>query len=140
MNIRNEIIIFIIILIIVLIFDGIMLSILNSKWNDAVTNIQGQNLTIRNKIFPVIAYILIVLGIRLFVYPYFVLGDIKTGCVMGFIWGIITYGIFDFTNLSLFKNYPTSLAIIDTLWGGVLAVLTGLSTLYIANTLKITTF
>lgn len=137
MNIKNEIAIFIIILLTVLLLDGIMLSILNSTWNEAVTNIQGEPLTIRNKVFPVMAYILIVLGIRIFVYPYFVLGDVQTGLVIGLIWGLITYGIFDFTNLSIFKNYPTGLAIIDTIWGGILGMTTGFITFYVAKSLKI---
>lgn len=140
MNIKNEIIIIVIILFTVLLLDGIMLYFLHSRWNEAVTNIQGKSLVIRNKIFPVIAYILIVLGIRIFVYPYFVLGDITMGIIMGLAWGIITYGIFDFTNLSLFKNYPVGLALIDTLWGGILAMLTGFITFNIATKLKINIF
>jgi len=136
MNIKKEIIIFIIILVTVLLLDGIMISILHSRWNDTITNIQGESLTIRNKIFPIVVYILIVLGIRLFVYPYFVLGDIQTGIIMGLVWGIITYGIFDFTNLSLFKNYPLGLALFDTIWGGILAVLTGLITFYFVKKIK----
>ena len=137
MNIKNEIIIIVIILFTVLLLDGIMLYFLHSRWNDTITDIQGEPLKITNKVFPVIAYILIVLGIRIFVYPYFVLGDITMGIIMGLAWGIITYGIFDFTNLSLFKNYPVGLAICDTLWGGILAMLTGLITFYFAKLLKI---
>ena len=140
MNIKNEIIIIVIILFTVLLLDGIMLYFLHSRWNDTITNIQGEPLKITNKIFPVIAYILIVLGIRIFVYPYFVLGDITMGIIMGLAWGIITYGIFDFTNLSLFKNYPVGLALIDTLWGGILAMLTGFITFNIATKLKINIF
>lgn len=140
MNIKNEIIIIVIILFTVLLLDGIMLYFLHSRWNDTITNIQGEPLKITNKIFPVIAYILIVLGIRIFVYPYFVLGDTIMGIIMGLAWGIITYGIFDFTNLSLFKNYPIGLALFDTLWGGILAALTGLITFYFAKNLKINVF
>ena len=139
-KIKNEAIVLLIILIVVLLLDGIMLFCLHSKWNDTITDIQGEPLKITNKVFPVIAYILIVLGIRIFVYPYFVLGDIIMGIIMGLAWGVITYGIFDFTNLSLFKNYPICLAITDTIWGGILAALTGLITFYFATKLKINVF
>jgi uncharacterized membrane protein len=37
-----------------------------------------------------------------------------------FILGFCTYGIFDFTNLAIFKNYNFKTAIIDTLWGAIL--------------------
>ena len=139
MKVANEIYIFLIILTIVLLLDGIMLMFLHSRWNNTITNIQGEPLSIRNKVFPIITYILIVIGIRLYVYPYFVTGDIKTGLILGFIWGIITYGIFDFTNLSIFKKYPTDLAIIDTIWGGLLAALTGIIASTITTKLNITT-
>ena len=115
-----------------------MLSFLH-KWSSAITKIQGENLTL--KIFPIIiVYILVLLGIRIFVYPYFILGDIQTGIIMGFIWGMITYGIFNFTNLTIFKNYPIGLALFDTIWGGILASLTGLITFYTIETLKIKNF
>ena len=37
-----------------------------------------------------------------------------------FILGICIYGIFDFTNMAIFKKYEIIPSIIDTLWGGCL--------------------
>lgn len=37
-----------------------------------------------------------------------------------FILGLCVYGVFDFTNIAIFKNYKWIPAILDTLWGGVL--------------------
>jgi uncharacterized membrane protein len=34
--------------------------------------------------------------------------------------GIAVYGIYDFTNYAIFKNYQLEFAVADTLWGGVL--------------------
>lgn len=34
--------------------------------------------------------------------------------------GVAVYAVYDFTNLAMFKQYPLSFAIMDTLWGGVL--------------------
>jgi uncharacterized membrane protein len=34
--------------------------------------------------------------------------------------GIATYAVYDFTNMALFKDYPLSFALMDTLWGGIL--------------------
>jgi uncharacterized membrane protein len=45
-----------------------------------------------------------------------------------FILGFCTYGIFDFTNLAIFKNYNFKTAIIDTLWGAILFFLVTLLT------------
>ncbi len=38
--------------------------------------------------------------------------------------GLATYAVFDGTNLALFKKYPVDLAIADTIWGGVLFMVT----------------
>lgn len=37
-----------------------------------------------------------------------------------FLLGFCIYGIFDFTNIAIFKNYRLLPAFTDTLWGGVL--------------------
>ena len=37
-----------------------------------------------------------------------------------FILGFCTYGIFDFTNMAIFKKYNLKTAITDTLWGAIL--------------------
>ena len=38
--------------------------------------------------------------------------------------GIVIYGVFEMTNLALFKKYKWQIAVMDTLWGGVLFGLT----------------
>lgn len=40
--------------------------------------------------------------------------------VEAFKMGVATYAVYDFTNMALFKQYPLSFAIMDTLWGGIL--------------------
>ena len=37
-----------------------------------------------------------------------------------FILGLCVYGVFDFTNIAIFKNYKWITGMLDTLWGGVL--------------------
>ena len=93
-------------------------------WNKVLKKIQGSSDN-DNKLNIllgfIITYILIPLGIFLFVIPLIDKNDWFNSCLKwGFIWGLITYGIFDFTNLVLFKDYPLSLAIVDTLWGGIM--------------------
>ena len=40
-----------------------------------------------------------------------------------FILGFLTYGIFDFTNMALFEKYDPIVAVLDTVWGGILFML-----------------
>jgi uncharacterized membrane protein len=37
-----------------------------------------------------------------------------------FLLGLCIYGIFDFTNIAIFKNYKLVPALVDTVWGGIL--------------------
>lgn len=37
-----------------------------------------------------------------------------------FMYGICIYGVYEFTNLAVFTNYDLKFAIADTLWGGIL--------------------
>jgi uncharacterized membrane protein len=41
-----------------------------------------------------------------------------------FLLGILLYGTFDMTNISMFKQYAWKTALIDTLWGGILFAFT----------------
>lgn len=40
--------------------------------------------------------------------------------------GLATYGVYDFTNHAILKNYDLKIAIMDTLWGATLFTLTTL--------------
>ena len=37
-----------------------------------------------------------------------------------FVFGVCIYGVFDFTNLAIFRRYKLDLAISDMIWGGIL--------------------
>ena len=44
----------------------------------------------------------------------------QTSLTSSVLTGICVYAVYDFTTLSIFNNYPLEVAILDTLWGGVL--------------------
>jgi uncharacterized membrane protein len=50
---------------------------------------------------------------------YFII-SVNKSAFDAFILGFCTYGIFDFTNLAIFKKYTIKTAITDTLWGAIL--------------------
>lgn len=37
-----------------------------------------------------------------------------------FIYGVLVYAVYDFTNLAVLSDFPLSFALIDMLWGGIL--------------------
>lgn len=46
------------------------------------------------------------------------------GCLLG----LVIYAVYDLTNLSLIKNWPAELALVDILWGGFLCSMAALAT------------
>jgi len=43
-----------------------------------------------------------------------------------FLFGFTAYATYDLTNLAVMKGYPTSMAIADMIWGGILTMVTAL--------------
>ena len=50
-----------------------------------------------------------------------------------FLFGIMLYATFDLTNLAIFKEYPVSYALIDTLWGGFVVMISYFITKRLTN-------
>jgi len=124
--------IFIVLFILVLLIDIPVISLLfKNRWEKTVQNIQGSPLQIRT-LYAFITYILIPIGLFIFVYPKIDNNNwIQTSILYGFLFGFISYGIFDFTNLAILSKYPLDLAIIDSVWGGILCAIVVTITKYI---------
>lgn len=67
-----------------------------------------------------VVYLLITLGFIIFIFPVVMKLPLNGAFIYGAIFGIIVYGIYEFTNYAGLKDWPWNLVIIDTLWGGVL--------------------
>jgi uncharacterized membrane protein len=101
----------------VVIIDAIYLNAMKDSFGSMVTSIQ--RVVMKVKILPaILCYLLIIFGLN-----YFILNK-RQGVLEAFLLGFVIYGIFDMTNMALFKKYKWNLAIIDSLWGGVLFALT----------------
>mgnify|MGYP001330335563 CR=1 FL=1 len=105
--------------IILTVIDIIWIKIyMKKKYEKLVKKIQKNNM--KSNIFSAIAaYILMLVGLNLFVLPKIEDGnEFKTSILYGFSFGIIVYGVYDFTNGVIFKDWDFKLAFIDILWGG----------------------
>lgn len=80
-----------------------------------------------NYYYAIIAYALIVFGLNYFVLKKSYINK-KQKYIDAFIYGVITYGIYDFTNATLFSVWDIGLSIQDVLYGGVLMVIAALVT------------
>lgn len=102
---------------ILLALDFIYLNMTKSTFETQVVKIQ--RVVMKVKIIPAaLCYLLLVIGLN-----YFILRTHRP-VLEAFLLGFIIYGVFDTTNLAIFKKYDWKVAIMDALWGGVLFALT----------------
>jgi uncharacterized membrane protein len=77
-------------------------------------------------------YLCIPAGIVLFVLPHVSHENVVISAIFwGFLFGIITYGVYDMTNYSLLKDWPLKIAIVDMLWGGALCAISSCFAAYL---------
>lgn len=120
---KNILLIFIILILI----DLIWLSLIKKKYSEQILKIQNEEMVI-NYYSTFIVYILLAIGLYyLTMDKTNTISKVKTGALIG----LVTYGVYDFTNGAIFKNWDFKLGIMDTLWGSVLCG----STMYIYSKL-----
>lgn len=123
----NKITQYIVSALLLLVLDAIYLHSINGPFASMIVSIQ--RVVMKVKLIPaLICYLLLIVGLN-----YFIL-DQDRSVMEAFLLGIIVYGTFDSTNMAIFKKYDWKLAIIDSLWGGVLMALTTSITYAIKNT------
>ena len=64
-----------------------------------------------------LVYALLGLGIALFVLPRAATAPLAAG--YGALFGLVVYGVYDFTNYSTLRQWPLTLALTDLAWGVV---------------------
>ena len=103
-----------------LILDFIWISTyMGGKYNILVNKIQNSKMEVKT-IYAVFAYSLMLLGLNIFVLPKIDTENVKVlDCLIyGFLFGVILYGVYDFTCAAVLKDWDIKLALIDILWGG----------------------
>lgn len=65
----------------------------------------------------VIVYVLLGTGIALFVIPH--ASTVPLAAARGALFGLVVYGVYDFTNYSTLQQWPLVLALADVAWGVV---------------------
>jgi uncharacterized membrane protein len=102
--------------IVLLAIDFIYLSLTKTYFAKQVQLIQGSSMEL-NYLGAAICYMFLVFGLN-----YFIIQP-ERSVFDAFLFGIIIYGTFDFTNMAIFKKWSLTTSIMDTLWGGTLFAL-----------------
>ena len=105
------------ILMITLLLDLFFLMLISKKISTIISKIQGSQLKL-NVIYATIVYLFVCIQL----YSFIIVP--KASLQHAFLLGTSTYAIFEFTNMAIFKEWDYKMAIIDTLWGGILYSLT----------------
>ena len=93
--------------------DGLYLQTMKNSFSDQIIKVQGSPLVL--KILPtILCYMLLVFGLN-----YFIISK-KQSLYAAFLLGIVIYGVYDTTTYALITKWSPQLALIDTLWGGIL--------------------
>jgi uncharacterized membrane protein len=105
---------FIVSSILLVLVDSIYLYFIGKPvFDKTVAAIQNSSLVV-NMAPAVFTYILMAILLNYFII------SVNKSVFDAFILGFCTYGIFDFTNMAIFKKYNLRTAITDTLWGAIL--------------------
>ena len=104
---------FVVTAIILVAIDAIYLKLIAPFYNVQVKKIQGNEINFR-MYSAFIVYIILITGLY-----YFVIGPNRTA-KEGAFFGLVVYGVFDFTNHAILDNYSLPLAIMDTIWASIL--------------------
>ena len=127
MNVIKDLILISIILVLVDLINLIFFA--SHIFNPQIQLIQNSPLKV-NILGAILSYITIIFGLY-----YFIIKD-NRNVYDAFLFGIVTYGIFETTNLAIFKNWSLVTLFVDTLWGGILFALTTYLVYFIKNKLK----
>ena len=97
--------------------DGIYLSLVRNYFDKQIMQIQGSRIQL-NYTATLITYFFLIFGLN-----YFIINK-NESILNAFLFGIVIYSVYEFTNLSIFKNWKWFTALLDTTWGGILFALT----------------
>jgi len=105
--------------IVLLILDFMWLGLfMGNKYKTMILDIQGVEMTTRIQ-YAIPAYILMVIGLILFVIPNIRKEHLlRDSLLYGATFGIVVYGIYDFTAAAVIERWDMKLALLDIAWGG----------------------
>jgi len=82
-----------------------------------------------------LSYILIVLGLAVFVLPKSS-GNVAHAFLYGALFGLITYGVYDLVNLATLADWSLKMTVVDMLWGGFVCGLVSTIVSYLLRFLR----
>jgi len=107
----------------IIFIDYIYLSQISSSFGKMIKTIQGKEMKVKI-MHAIVVYICMIGAWYMFIYREIEKHTFKENIIRAGMLGFFIYTIFDFTNLALIDGYRLDLAIIDSVWGATLYMLT----------------
>ena len=119
--------------VVMMLLDFIWLNTAKKMYQDMVVTVQKNPFTV-NLWAAVLCYLVLYVGVVCISIPLAKITTEKTpklgkhvsAVLTGALFGLVVYGVFNLTNLSIFKDYNVTVAMIDTFWGCTLGAVTTL--------------
>ena len=108
----------VLIMLILLCLDAIYMFLFKDLFIKNIERVQSGRSFEIDYFAALITYILLSTGLY-----YFIIQQ-KKPLKDAFLFGLCIYAIYEFTNLSIFKDWNMKVVLVDTLWGGILMCLT----------------
>lgn len=109
---------FLYILAVGLVIDLLWLSVVaNDFYTSALGSLYATNV---NLVAALLVYLLISVGIVIFVLANPYVTSRGRAFSLGALFGFVLYGVYDLTNLAVIEGYPLIVVIVDMVWGSVL--------------------
>ena len=108
---------FLMLLFVVLLLDMLYISMISKTFKKMIENIQKTRFKL-NYTSAALCYIFIVIQLYVFIIQN------NESIQKAFLLGFTTCGIYELTNLATFTQWNVPIAIMDTIWGGILYALT----------------
>jgi len=130
---------YLIITVFLMVLDVAWIALNRSTYSSAIQKVQKSPMSLRNlrSEYAFVAYIIIIFSVLYVAIPLTtqnMKGDsvrsanIETKLLKSFMYGgavgFSIYGIYNFTSLAIYKDFDSSIGIIDTLWGTTLYTIT----------------
>jgi len=127
---------YLIITVLLMVLDVAWITLNLSTYSSAIQKVQKSPMNLRNlrSEYAFIAYIIIIFSVLYVAIPFTTQNmkkgddDIANKLLKSFMYGgavgFSIYGIYNFTSLAIYKDFDSSIGIIDTLWGTTLYTLT----------------
>jgi uncharacterized membrane protein len=117
----NKIILFLIVLAFILAIDFIFLNLVMKGFYDKQLSSFPRTLRLWSGLM---AWALIALGVVVLVVPR--VENLPSAALYGAIFGLVLYGVYDFSNYAILKNYTLAMTLVDLCWGTFLCTLTSI--------------